>query len=197
MTRIRRSNCWTSSTPITTPRNGKGFLKSFGPEGLSVPKLNAVKNGLISLTQKWKRASGKSGNSSDFTTFTPKLELVGASFRKSWVGIQFVIQDSEQDQEQVLRYPQELHPFYPGVFRFSPHLLQLLNQQTISDFPQWPLHFSKRYKINYVDFAFMAGEPKNAIYAMNFAIDKKAMAERIRDHRSLYSRMHQTIFSAF
>jgi hypothetical protein len=32
---------------------------------------------------------------------------------------------------------------------------------------------------------------------MNFGVDKKIMAERVREHRPLYSRMHQIILEAF
>lgn len=43
----------------------------------------------------------------------------------------------------------------------------------------------------------MAGETKQAIYDMNFIVDKKLMGERVRKNRSLYSRMHQNILEAF
>ena len=43
----------------------------------------------------------------------------------------------------------------------------------------------------------MAGETKEAVYDMNFTVDKKIMGERVRERRSLYSRMHQVIFEAF
>ncbi len=43
----------------------------------------------------------------------------------------------------------------------------------------------------------MAGESKQAIYDMNFIVDKKLMGERVRKNRSLYSRMHQVILEAF
>jgi hypothetical protein len=46
-------------------------------------------------------------------------------------------------------------------------------------------------------FLYLNGEVKHAIFEMGFKVERRVLAQRVRDNRALYAKLHSCIVSAF